>query len=199
MKALLEYLCGSGLRAKVLTQLLVQPGAEYYIRELERLLGEDSTNLSRELRRMESFHLVESRKKGRMKYYRFNQEHPLYPELYGAILKVGGTVEVLSKYFKPVPGAEFLVLFQPKNLDQPEFSMDLLLMGDVDYEQMNKAIIQTETKLDQHIRMHNLRVKEFQRKVFLHSLFLTDIFTGTHTVVFGNPENWDIQKLKDIY
>ncbi len=50
---MLEKLLGSQLRARVIGWLFTHPDERYYVRQLANLLGEDSTNLSRELTRLE--------------------------------------------------------------------------------------------------------------------------------------------------
>ena len=45
---MLERLLGSRLRARVIGWLFTHTDERYYVRQLTELLGEDSTNLSRE-------------------------------------------------------------------------------------------------------------------------------------------------------
>jgi DNA-binding transcriptional ArsR family regulator len=49
---MLHDLFGSRLRAKALGWLLTHPDERYFVRQLTGILGEDSTNLSRELSRL---------------------------------------------------------------------------------------------------------------------------------------------------
>ena len=49
---MLAELFGSKLRAKLLGWLLTHPDERFFVRQLASILGEDSTNISRELARL---------------------------------------------------------------------------------------------------------------------------------------------------
>jgi hypothetical protein len=49
----LETIFGSKLRVKALSWLFTHPDERFFVRQLTKLLKEDSTNLSRELARLE--------------------------------------------------------------------------------------------------------------------------------------------------
>ena len=55
---MLETLFGSKLRLKVLGRLFALPDQRYFVRQLAAAIGEDSTNVSRELGRMEQAGLL---------------------------------------------------------------------------------------------------------------------------------------------
>jgi len=76
-----ETLFGSKLRLKVLGQLFTHPGERYYVRQLAAVIGEDSTNVSRELGRLEQAGLLVSINEGRQKYYRADRKSPLFKDI----------------------------------------------------------------------------------------------------------------------
>jgi predicted nucleotidyltransferase len=76
-----ETLFGSKLRLKVLGQLFTHPGERYYVRQLAAVIGEDSTNVSRELGRLEQAGLLVSITEGRQKYYRADRKSPLFKDI----------------------------------------------------------------------------------------------------------------------
>ena len=78
---MLETLLGSKLRVKVLGWLFTHPDERYFVRQLSSLLKEDSTNVSRELSRLEKSGVLTSTKEGRQKYYQANKELPVFNEL----------------------------------------------------------------------------------------------------------------------
>lgn len=55
---MLEQLLGSRLRARAIGWLFTHPDERFYVRQLTDLLGEDSTNLSRELARLETIGIL---------------------------------------------------------------------------------------------------------------------------------------------
>ena len=78
---MLETLFGSKLRVKVLGQLFAHPGERYFVRQLAAVVGEDSTNVSRELGRLEQAGLLVSITEGRQKYYRADRKSPLFKDI----------------------------------------------------------------------------------------------------------------------
>jgi hypothetical protein len=78
---MLETLFGSKLRVKVLGQLFAHPGERYFVRQLAAVVGEDSTNVSRELGRLEQAGLLVSITEGRQKYYRADRKSPLFRDI----------------------------------------------------------------------------------------------------------------------
>ena len=78
---MLETLFGSRLRLKVLGQLFTHPGDRYYVRQLAAVIGEDSTNVSRELAHLEQAGLLVSITEGRQKYYRADRKSPLFKDI----------------------------------------------------------------------------------------------------------------------
>lgn len=87
MNGILETLLGSRLRAKVLGWLFTHPDQRYFVRQLTALVEEDSTNVSRELTRLEEAGILVSTREGKQKYYRVNPQSPLFEELRGLAAK----------------------------------------------------------------------------------------------------------------
>jgi uncharacterized protein len=78
---MLETLFGSKLRVKVLGQLFTHTDERYYVRQLAVLIGEDSTNVSRELARLENAGILVSTVEGKQKYYQTNRKSPVFKEI----------------------------------------------------------------------------------------------------------------------
>jgi hypothetical protein len=70
----------SKLHQALLDYYFSNPEAEYYVRELSKILSFDATYLSRELNLLTSFGIFTSFKRGHEKYFRLNQNHQLYNE-----------------------------------------------------------------------------------------------------------------------
>ena len=78
---MLEQIFGSRLRVKVLGYLFTHPDNHFYVRQLTALIAEDSTNVSRELARLEKIGIVISTIEGKQKYYQANQKSPVFNEI----------------------------------------------------------------------------------------------------------------------
>lgn len=95
---MLETLLGSKLRAKVLGWLFSHPDERYFVRQLTALVKEDSTNVSRELARLEKTGILISTTEGKQKYYQANKQSPVFNELKGLLTFVadGGALNTAS-------------------------------------------------------------------------------------------------------
>jgi predicted nucleotidyltransferase len=95
---MLELIFGSKLRVKVLGRLFANPEERYYVRQLTALIGEDSTNVSRELARLEKTGILISTTEGKQKYYQANKQSPVFNELKGLLTIVtdGGALNTAS-------------------------------------------------------------------------------------------------------
>lgn len=95
---MLELIFGSKLRVKVLGWLFANPEERYYVRQLTALVKEDSTNVSRELARLEKTGILISTTEGKQKYYQANKQSPVFNELKGLLTFVadGGALNTAS-------------------------------------------------------------------------------------------------------
>ena len=85
---MLETLFGSKLRASVLGRLFARPDERYYVRQLAVLTGEDSTNVSRELARLENAGILVATVEGKQKYYQANRKSPVFKEIRGLMTHI---------------------------------------------------------------------------------------------------------------
>jgi predicted nucleotidyltransferase len=85
---MLAVIFGSRLRANVLNRLFTCPDEHFYVRQLAALAGEDSTNLSRELARLESAGILVSTTEGRQKYYQANRQSPVFKDIQGLVTRL---------------------------------------------------------------------------------------------------------------
>ena len=66
---ILHSLFSSRVRTKLLHFFFTMPDSSYFIRELERKIGEDAKNISRELNNLEDIGFLWSEKRGLQKFY----------------------------------------------------------------------------------------------------------------------------------
>jgi predicted transcriptional regulator len=64
-----------------LAYFFAHPEAKHYLREIAGMLGIDPGNLSRELRKLETDGLFQSKKRGNQKCFFLNPSYPYYNEV----------------------------------------------------------------------------------------------------------------------
>ena len=88
---MLHKLFSSKVRIELLNTFFLHPVESFYLRELERITGEDYKNVSTELKNLESIGLLTSSKSGNLKYFHVNPEFLIYSELKSIFFKVRGS------------------------------------------------------------------------------------------------------------
>ncbi len=183
---MLEQLLGSRLRARVIGWLFTHPDERFYVRQLTELLSEDSTNLSRELARLESMGILVSERDGKQKYYRANPRSSIFEELKGVAAKTAGTVDVLRRALEPHQEhiqVAFIFGSFARQEQTAESDIDLMIVGDVDEIALQDCIAQAERHLHRAVNYTLLSPKEYAEKRRRDSGFVATVANGPKIAV----------------
>lgn len=186
---MLTNLWGSRLRAKVIGWLFSHPDELYFVRQLTGLLGEDSTNISRELARLEEMGIVVSMQTGRQKYYQANRECAIYEELRGLAVKTTGLADVLREALMPISdriSLAFVYGSMARGAATSASDVDLLVVGDLEETALHMALNGAEQQLGRTVNYTLLSRTEFQRRRREKKGFLSRILTGPKIVISGS-------------
>ena len=82
----------SRLRQRLLAYYFANPTARLHLRNLAGQLDIDPSNLSKELRRLETEGLFRSEVSGRQKYFQLNRDYPLFAEVRSIVSKTIGAM-----------------------------------------------------------------------------------------------------------
>ncbi len=164
---ILKALFSSQTRVKLLSTFLLHPEQEYFIRELTRLLGEQINSIRRELENLRRIGLVKARHKNRKKYYRVDQEFPLFTDLRGIFAKEIQAESPVIASFKKLPGAQLILL--AGSFTGTESKVDLLIVGNVKKEILEALLLQDPS-------LRNVKYSIFSEADFLYRLSLKDRF-----------------------
>ncbi len=186
---MLETLLGSKLRSKVLGWLFTHPDERYFVRQLTTLVGEDSTNVSRELARLEKIGVLVSTTEGKQKYYQANRQSPLFNELHGLIVKTTGVVDVLRSALSPLAEqiAIALVYGSMANGEATSASdIDLLVVGNIDEMALHGALSQAENRLARPVNYTLMSQSEFDKRRSQKGGFLARVLSGLKIMILGS-------------
>jgi len=187
--AMLAQLLGSRLRAKLLGWLFSHPDERYFVRQLTALLGEDSTNVSRELARLEKMGIMVSTLEGRQKYYQANRQCAVFPELRGLAIKTAGVADVLRNALAPMSdhiSLAFVYGSMATGAATSASDVDLLVVGDLDETVLHTALMQAEQQLGRAVNYTLLDRAEFQRRRQEEKGFLARVLAGPRIVITGS-------------
>jgi len=187
---MIEKLFGSRLRTKLLDWLLSHSEESFFVRQMEHLIQEDSTNISRELRRLEQMGIVQSEKRANLKYYKINPKCPYYKELKGLFLKTVGTPAVIKEVLKDIEGIDTAFIYGSfaKGQEDSGFEIDLFLVGDIDEDELVESLSDLQSRLGRNINYSMYRLEEFRKKRKEENAFITNVLKESKVVLLGNPD-----------
>ena len=189
MNGVLETLFGSKLRVKVLGWLFTHPDVRYFVRQLTGLLGDDSTNVSRELARLEKAGILIVTVSGRQKYYQANRESPIYNELHGLIVKTVGVVDVLRSSLEPSIGqikAAFVFGSIASGNENRVSDIDVMVIGAISFGDIVNLLSTAEERLGREINAVVYSVLEFRQKLKEDHHFVSNVITREKLFIIGD-------------
>ena len=178
----------SELRRKLLTYFYVNRSARVYVRQLANVLGLDSTNLSRELARLEREGLLRSEVEGRQRYYNINPQYPHLKALFSLLQGTVGIVPTLQTALDRVPGIDQAHLYGSfaKNEADAGSDIDLLIVGQPDAENLAVEVRKLERTLNREVNYTVFKPQELKRKLAAHDPFLRDVWQGKRIELIRN-------------
>ncbi len=186
---MLETLLGSKLRAKVLGWLFTHPDERYFVRQLTTLVGEDSTNVSRELARLEKTGILISTTEGKQKYYQANRQSPLFNELHGLMLKTVGAADIIKKALEPrIADINLALIFGSvaKRTENRFSDIDLLVVGDITFGEVVDLIATAEGALNRELNPVVYTLAEFNKRLSENHYFISDVLSGDRIFIVGD-------------
>jgi predicted nucleotidyltransferase len=180
----------SELRRKVLTFFFVNRSARVYVRQLAGALRADSTNVSRELGRLEREGLLRSETEGRQLYYSVNREYPYLKPVFALLKGTVGVEPTLRRALKPISGIESAWLFGSfaKNEADAASDIDLLIVGQPDQSVLASEVRNAEKALRREISYTVLTPTELKRRLKKRDAFIADIWKGKRIGLIGHDE-----------
>jgi len=188
---MLETLLGSKLRAKVLGWLFSHPDERYFVRQLTGLVKEDSTNVSRELARLEKTGILVSTTEGRQKYYQANRESPLFDELHGLMLKTVGVADVLHSALAPAQEkikTAFIFGSIATGNEKRRSDIDVMVIGRVSFEEVVSLLSPAEEKLRREVNPVVYPITEFKKKVKEDHHFVKTVLEDPKIFLMGGED-----------
>lgn len=187
---MLQRLFSSRVRVKLLNRFITSPEGRFYIRELERLTGEDYKSVVTELHNLESFGLLRSEKQGNLKYYSLDRDFFLYPELKKIIFKTAGVKGTLERELKKIKGITYAFLYgsYAKGTEGPKSDVDLMVIGGVEVERLVTSLRGPERSLQRKINYVVFDIPEIQKRLKNKDDFIREVFKDEKVMLIGEED-----------
>jgi predicted nucleotidyltransferase len=181
----------SRLRRDLLTYFYTNRSARVYVRQLAEILGVDSTNLSRELGRLEADGLLQSEIEGRQRYYQIDPRYPYLKPVFTLLQGTVGirpTLERIIRRVERIDTASIYGSFAKGGTDAAS-DIDILIVGKPDQAQLAAEMRKAEKLLRRPVNYTVLTSQELQVKLKARDPFITDIWTGRRIELIGDEHH----------
>ncbi len=171
--------------------LFSHPDERYFVRQLTTLVKEDSTNVSRELIRLEKTGILISTTEGKQKYYQANRQSPLFNELHGLIVKTTGVADVLRSALAPSVGqirVAFIFGSIASGNEDKASDIDMMVAGDISFGDVVSLLSKAEEKLGREINSVVYPIAEFKQKVKEDHHFVKTVLEGEKIFLIGDED-----------
>ncbi|HUD10636.1 MAG TPA: transcriptional regulator [Candidatus Saccharimonadales bacterium] len=183
---MIEQLFGSKTRVKLLQLFYSNPNRSFYVREITRKIDEQINSVRRELSNLLSIGIITSDNTNNKLYYEVNQKYKYYEplhEIFG-----GGVRKVVSKKagaldeqqtevesdLKAVGHIDLAVYTGQFTRDETA-GIDLLVVGDVNPNALQKYVDGLEVKENKSIRYTIMSLPDFRYRQQIRDRFATAI------------------------
>lgn len=187
---MLEALIASRTRVKLLTLFLLNPGSEFYIREIVRTTSENINAVRRELANLEAFGLVTGQKKGNQQYFAVNTGHFLYHELQAIVLKTEGIASTLRA---ALAGEEISCMFIygsfAKGTAGQKSDIDLFIVGGVDEDRLIPLVHECERTSGREINYTLMSPAEFSKRKKDRDPFVKNVMLEEKILITGSCDD----------
>lgn len=192
---LLKALFSSKARIKLLTTFLLNPDEEYFIRELTRKLDEQINSIRRELDNLKKIGLLKSRVKNRKKYYYTNKDFVIYNELKDILLKSMNNDSELIRNITKLGDIDLLILTGVFVGKEPESEVDLLIVGEIDKERLQKLLSES-SKSGKDLRFTAMEKKDLLYRLEMKDKFIRDLIADEKSIVAVNRMKKELERFR---
>lgn len=160
----LESLITSKTRVKLIVKFFANGDTQAYLRGLAEEFKESTNGIRVELNRLHNSGLLVIAKKGRVKLYQANKNHPLFKELQQLVLKYLGiehVAEFVSTYVERIGSVERVYIIEDYAKGIDFGTIEIVLIGKVDIDFFQQLITKVEKVINRKIRYLIISKSEF--------------------------------------
>jgi len=170
---MLEILCKSKIRQKIILTFVYNRGKEFYLSEIARMVKTSAGTAQRELNRLMSQDLITFRKRGNLNIYRLNESYSLLDEIESIVRKTIGIEAQLANELGKMRGVGFAFIFgsYAKGGFRSHSDIDLFIIGTPDEDDVFKAVQKIEDSVGREINYRLDEGRGFAEKVKANSFY----------------------------
>lgn len=183
--------------ALLLRLFYTNPGAEYYMHEIGRILGKKPGVFQRTLYNLEEQGILASQYRANARYFRVNEGHPLFEEIKSIISKTVGVIGSLSKVLRNAGSIDFAFIYGSfaKGNENPLSDIDLMIVGSPDESVLLQRLSELEHSLKREINCRIYSSIDYVRDIQGAEPFLLNILADRKILLIG--EENELRKMAE--
>lgn len=188
-QGLLEALFGK-TRRSILALLFSHTEESFHLRKILRLAGVSPGAGQRELKRLSDAGLILRTVKENQVLFQANSQCPIFDELKSLITKTAGVVDVLRAVLEPLAGRISMALLYgslARNRAGAESDIDLLVIGEVSFEDVVGNVARAQASLRREINPLVMSLEEYRSRLSKGDHLLDAILKSPYMPVIGDP------------
>lgn len=188
----LQKLLSSKVRAEIFRLLFATRDTELHVRELARRSKLNEATLRQELAKLKELDLVIGRRDGNRVYVKANQDHPIYSDIHGLVLKTTGLVEVLRKALEPADIAVAFVFGSvAAGKEAAHSDVDFMVIGNIGLRTLSSRLSEISSQVGREINPHVMTEVEYRKRLKAKDHFVTHVLSGPKLFVRGNANDFE--------
>ncbi|HOX41594.1 MAG TPA: nucleotidyltransferase domain-containing protein [bacterium] len=184
----------SKVRRLLFLKFVLNPGQEFYVRELARSFQLPASMVQREIKKIAETGFLVSRKVGNIIFYKGDKKNRYYTSIRDLVLKTVGIGELLRPRINSIDSINIAFIYGSYvtgNFDKNS-DIDVLIVtkkefSDLEYEKINSEMAEVEAILSREINLDFYNEEEFKKEIS-DSTYLKDVLSKPKIFVKGGED-----------
>jgi len=189
---MLEKLFGSKARVSLLTFFCLNPGKQFYVREIERKTNLTYISVSNELKNLQEFGLLKSKFNGNQKNFWIDEHFILYEDLQKLILKTEGVSKTITDNFSSLKNIEFLFIYGSfaSGKADVQCDLDLFVVGDISYDDFIDITVKNEKTIGRLINFTIYKHEDLITRIKNQDSFIMNVLKEPKIMIIGTENEF---------
>lgn len=198
---MIEQLFGSKTRVKLLQLFYSNPNRSFYVREITRKIDEQINSVRRELSNLLNIGIIVSENTNNRLYYEVNQKFEYYKplqEIFGSGVKKGAPKKVKVAAGDEPAGPDLnsvghidLALYTGQFTRDDSAGVDVLVVGDVNKNALQKYIDQLEAQEGKSLRYAVMKLPDFEYRRAIRDRFAVAVENAKKQILVDEHNLFD--------
>ncbi len=182
-------------RGEILRLFFNNPDREFYFREIAASLNKQPGAIQSYINSLAGQKILIDERKGNMRFFKLNKNHPLYDDIKSIISKTIGIEYKLKELAGALPKIDYAFIFGSiaKGKEYSDSDIDLLLIGEVDQDFLVEKISKLQSELSREINYQIYTKDEVIKKLAERNEFFLNIFS--QPIINLKGDSHDFRKL----